>query len=803
MPHLSLLIPPCYTLIAMAGNREAFEQAMNRGHSAAWELQWDKALACYRAALTEFPNEPNALTSLGFALLQSDKPEDALKVYQRAASLTPGDPMAPEKCGEIFEQLGRLNEAAQTYLAVAEIHLNRRDIPKAIDNWNRVVRLTPDNLNAHSRLALAYERTSKTPLAVLEYIEVARIFQRMGHSEKGMQAANRALQLMPQSPEAHDALEKLRKGVPLPVLAQVTASHAPRPGSTGMLSPGALAALDQKAARTGTSRLDKASARLERVASPLDASREVALAQLAEMLFDEDTDTSKTAGSVAAITKGATGLLGKGKPNRAQAIMFLGQALNNTSNNEIEAAIGNFESVLDAGLESPLVGFMLGALALEANRPKEAIKHLQPVVAREDVGFGAAYGLGEAHRREGNLREAFTSLLEALKRLDMQLVSPARQDALAEAYETVNESLARASDAEVARTVPGLVQFLSGDGWEERARQTRQQLDAAAEDGQVSTLTDMLAAAGGGKVLDSMRRIEQYMKQGLWATAMEEAFYAIEFSPTYLPVHTRMAEILTAENKPAAASAKYAIVAESYRQRGERGRAARIMQQVLRLNPLDLNVRSQLIDMYLDQGKLEDALSQYIELADAHATLADLARGRATYSDALKVAQENRLDPAWSVRILHKLGDIDMQLLNWREALKEYEQIKTLAVGDEKARLTLIDLHFRLGNPKGAVSELDAFLKQLLAARNVHRAASVLEELSTNYPEDLTLLTRLARMYQDMGRKMEAIAQYEKLGELQLNAGQNVQAAETIKAIIALGPDDPAPYQELLAQISA
>ena len=46
-------------------------------------------------------------------------------------------------------------------LAVAEIHLTRRDVPKAIDNWERVVRLTPDNLAAHSRLARALENSQR------------------------------------------------------------------------------------------------------------------------------------------------------------------------------------------------------------------------------------------------------------------------------------------------------------------------------------------------------------------------------------------------------------------------------------------------------------------------------------------------------------------------------------------------------------------------------------------------------------------------------------------------------------------
>src|SRR5262245_18188235 len=98
----------------MPGRRDLFDQAMSQGHSAAWDQHWDRAIAALRAALQQFPDDGTPLTSFGFALLQADRAEEALRVYQRAASLTPGDPVAPEKCGEIFEQLGRLLEAAQT-----------------------------------------------------------------------------------------------------------------------------------------------------------------------------------------------------------------------------------------------------------------------------------------------------------------------------------------------------------------------------------------------------------------------------------------------------------------------------------------------------------------------------------------------------------------------------------------------------------------------------------------------------------------------------------------------------------------
>ena len=204
----------------MIGSRENFDQAMRLGHSAAWDQHWDRAIAAYRSALAEFPDDAVALTSLAFGLLQADQLTEALRMYQRAATLNPGDPVAPEKCGEIFERQGRLNDAAQTFMAVAEVHLKRRDVNKAIDNWSRVVRLTPDNLAAHSRLALACERISLTHRAVLEYIEVARIFQRMRDDEKAGAAVTRAQQLEPQSNEARDAFDKLRRGIQLPVLVQ-------------------------------------------------------------------------------------------------------------------------------------------------------------------------------------------------------------------------------------------------------------------------------------------------------------------------------------------------------------------------------------------------------------------------------------------------------------------------------------------------------------------------------------------------------------------------------------------------------
>ncbi|HIE24439.1 MAG TPA: hypothetical protein EYP74_00395, partial [Anaerolineales bacterium] len=63
----------------MAGNEAVFQKAMSVGHSAAWDQLWEKAAESYRDALTEIPDNPKALSSLGLALYHLQKFDEALQ----------------------------------------------------------------------------------------------------------------------------------------------------------------------------------------------------------------------------------------------------------------------------------------------------------------------------------------------------------------------------------------------------------------------------------------------------------------------------------------------------------------------------------------------------------------------------------------------------------------------------------------------------------------------------------------------------------------------------------------------------
>src|SRR5690606_16879986 len=193
-------------------NREAYDQAMNAGHNAAWEQKWSEAIAAYGRAIQQFPEDPDAHIHLGLSLLKAGRLDDALKVYTRAHQLAKEDPIPLEKSAEVLEMMGRLREAAQQYVNVAEIYLGQRDLDKAVANWKQATRLSPGFISVHAKLAQAYERMGDKKKAIHEYLTLGFNFQRAGETEKGIKAVQRALRLNRKHSQALNMLHALESG---------------------------------------------------------------------------------------------------------------------------------------------------------------------------------------------------------------------------------------------------------------------------------------------------------------------------------------------------------------------------------------------------------------------------------------------------------------------------------------------------------------------------------------------------------------------------------------------------------------
>lgn len=788
----------------MASDKAVFEQAMRDGNSAAWDQQWDKAMAAYRRALEEFPDDPNALSNLGLAFLATNQQEAALEVYQRASRLNPVDPVPIEKCGDILQRFGRLEEAALAFMAVAEIYLTQRDVNKAIENWSLAAQLVPLNLKAQSRLALAYERTNKGQKAATHYIAVARILQKQGQVEQALQAIDRAQALDPRNPDAILAADLLQRGEPLPEPQR-------QKGLTGPLrmaqvqaftSSGVFAKREELSGETTESKAGTKS-------NPLESGKKVALTKLADLLFEigneDDSEKSRQMPGTNILKKSGTDPLRNLRgTNRSQIISHLSQGIDLHTRGDFNSAAAFYEKASRSGLNHAAVNYTLGTVYLDLERYNDSIKQFQQSAAHQDYAAGANFGLGLAFGRTGKMKEAVSHLLRCLQIVDVSNVPDVEADALSSLYETLQENVGRdQTEEQLTEIGESMIAFLSGADWEARVQEARRQLDSQQEDGALVPLAEMLSMPGADRVMQSMMLIDKYLAREMYQSAMDEAHWAIEYAPTYLPVHLKIADMLGMQNQVEAALAKYIVIADLYRIRGDASRAVKIFQQMARLAPLDLNVRTRLIDLLTMQGRTTDAIRQFIEAAEIHYSLADLERARQTYSQALLLAQRPNADRTWSLQILHRMGDIDIQRLDWRQALRVYEQIKTSSPNDEKARTTLIDLNFRLGQARQAVAELDDLMRVQVTSGNLGDAIPALEELARNHENELNIKNWLARAYQAAGRTADAIAQLDSVGEMYMQMGKRAEAIKTVQTIISLGPDNVNGYKQLLAELQS
>jgi tetratricopeptide (TPR) repeat protein len=150
---------------------------------------------------------------------------------------------------------------------------------------------------------------------------------------------------------------------------------------------------------------------------------------------------------------------------------------------------------------------------------------------------------------------------------------------------------------------------------------------------------------------------------------------------------------------------------------------------------------------------------------------------------------------------LHRMGDIYNQRVDWAQATKAYESIVAADRDDERAQLALVDLYYKQGQNDRALQALDTLLGIYQRAGKTQKILAVLREAVQTRPEEMGLRARLAAAYARQGTIKQAIAEYDALGEMQLEAGLREEAARTIQTIINLGPDDVEGYRRLFSQI--
>jgi tetratricopeptide (TPR) repeat protein len=773
----------------MTEQNQELQNLLSKGNSAAWDKNWNDAAVYYQQALDIDPNNFKALTNIGLAYYEMREYREALEAYRRAVELDVDDPAPYEKMFLIYKDIDQTAEAVKVALQAAESHLTNEDIQKAIENWKRVLEMDIHNIKAHARLGMVYERLGKKKLAVSEYINTASLLQMSGNSEKAAESIDRALKCSPENIIALRAKEILHQGRQLPLPEPIVKEpeleiipEAPR------LQPP-----EQEAPTVYD--------------DPIAEAVEKSLVILAEALFEEEipVESGKPAGGRdldSALSWNAEENDGfEDEVDDASMLkIHVSQTIEAYSSGNEKDAADHLKSAVDAGYTNPAAFFLLGYLFSNLGRMESAVRSLNRSVSNEKFALASRLLLANYFASMDQWVDASREYLEALRIADTSLAEKQDVEDLVHLYEVMIDDLEQQEGDDAYIEMSNHIKdMLLRPDWKDILGDLRSK--EKSEDGFLLPQLDALLDDRRSQIMGVHRTIMELGQEGHYGAAMEMAFFALRNAPTFLPLHVTIGDLLMQEGKMSGAVTKYLAVADVYTVQGKTERALVMLNKVVELQPMNIEIRQRRIDLLEEYGQEEEAIQEYINLADVFFSLAELDSARSSYVKALAISKSLADNGRSRLRLLQRLADLDIQRLDWESAISTYEEICELAPRNQAGSIAIVDLNYRLGKYPAAEKEIERFVVQLDPATEGEAIHNYLTNLKQELPREAYVIRKLVDFYKNLGRKEHAIAELDGLGELLLDTGRRDDALAVVQEIIDLGPPNVEAYQKLLDQL--
>ena len=123
----------------------------------------------------------------------------ALAILKKICRLNPEDPQYFIQMADLYTRQGFAAEAKQEYLRMAERFLRAKQVEKAIELYEKVVRLDKDDLNLRMQLAALYKLDGRPERAVNELLEAAELKLSGGQIEEAHKLLLEARKLNPEN----------------------------------------------------------------------------------------------------------------------------------------------------------------------------------------------------------------------------------------------------------------------------------------------------------------------------------------------------------------------------------------------------------------------------------------------------------------------------------------------------------------------------------------------------------------------------------------------------------------------------
>jgi len=146
-------------------------------------------------------------------LIDSGRVSAAISIYQKIVESDSSDLAAISVLSDLYVKAGRVADAAEHLLRIAENYVRSGSANSASHILNKVLKLDPTNARAHMNLGELRSHEGKTDQAHACFIEAGAAFWHKGNINAAIKMNKRALENKPDSRQAKTALALLQQEV--------------------------------------------------------------------------------------------------------------------------------------------------------------------------------------------------------------------------------------------------------------------------------------------------------------------------------------------------------------------------------------------------------------------------------------------------------------------------------------------------------------------------------------------------------------------------------------------------------------
>jgi len=260
------------------------------------------------------------------------------------------------------------------------------------------------------------------------------------------------------------------------------------------------------------------------------------------------------------------------------------------------------------------------------------------------------------------------------------------------------------------------------------------------------------------QVVQSIQDIHRYIDHGLLTPATEKCLRVIDLAPQYLDIHQVLCEIYIRQGKVDQAITKYAILIDTYVVNGRIDDAIATYRRILQLEPNNLTYRVRLINLLATQGNKEDLLRERSLAAESYLRLGYMDRALTELEQALQESPTSVTTRLNYALALQKLG-------RSQQAVAEYQRVLQV---DPRNISALVRWHIAMvtgvGTARATTLEVLTRIRWQLRGEGQRNNETVVREYTQaaeTYPNNFDVRFALGQIYQQSGSFDQALDAYQ------------------------------------------